>query len=66
MSYIELEILGGGGTSPPYKGEYIVTPSMIQQTLPTEGFLMEQDVTVNAIQKTEIDNLNGTTLIIAS
>lgn len=38
-----------GSTAEEYTGEYTVTPSTSQQTLHTDGLLMTDDVTVNAV-----------------
>lgn len=55
----------GGGTSlPDYKGEYEVTPSPEEQTLPTKNKSMRKDVTIKKIPTYEVSNSSGTTFII--
>ena len=43
-------IEGGGQTYPHYSGSYTVNPSTSQQVLQTDGKVMDDDVTVNAVQ----------------
>ncbi len=58
----------GFGTAIPYTGEYEVTPkARTEQTLPTSGFLMLNDVTVFEVPYYETSNLyDGKTVYIAS
>ena len=49
-----------------YTGEYIVTPNVFVQTLDTNNKLMTDDVTVLEIPYSEVSNLYGTTISIAS
>lgn len=37
------------GDSPAYHGDYTVTPSRVQQTLPTAGMVLDRNVTVEPI-----------------
>lgn len=59
-AYVEV----GGGA--PYEGDYTVTPSTYNETtLPTEGKLLAQNVSVEKIPQFEVSNTSGgTTLII--
>ena len=43
-------IEGGGQTYPHYQGDYTVTPSTTAQVLDTDGKVMDDDVTVQAVQ----------------
>lgn len=43
----------------PYEGAYDATPKPTQQTLPTKGKIMTQDVTVRAIPYFDVSNLSG-------
>ena len=49
-----------------YTGEYIVTPQTYEQYLNTDNKLMTDDVTVLEIPYSEVSNLYGTTISIAS
>ena len=40
---------GGGKPSPPYEGLTEVTPGDTAQVLPTTGFLLLEDITINPI-----------------
>lgn len=67
---IELaESLPDAGTvvgTEPYEGEYIVTPKVEAQTMPTKEKVMLDDVTIKAIPYAEVsNNANGTTVTIA-
>ena len=44
-----LVVEGGGQTYPHYSGSYTVTPSTTAQVLDTDGKVMDDDVTVNAV-----------------
>lgn len=44
-----LVVEGGGQTYPHYSGSYVVTPSASQQVLQTDGKVMDNDVTVQAV-----------------
>lgn len=51
---------GGGGTLPPYEGEYIITPKpFIEQVLGTKNKSMTDDVTVLEIPYSEVINPQG-------
>lgn len=51
--------------SPPYEGEYTVTPKIVSQTMETANKRMTEDVTVKAIPYYEVSNEhNGKTVII--
>ena len=43
----------------PYDGDYIVTPKVNQQTLPTLNKLMKDDVTIKAIPYYDVGNTSG-------
>ena len=49
------EIVGGD----PYKGEYVVTPTVEAQTLPTKKKVLFEDMTVEAIPYAEVSNNSG-------
>ena len=42
-----------------YEGEYIVTPTFFQQTLPTEDKHLSQNITINPIPYKETLNASG-------
>ena len=49
----------------PYEGEYVVTPKVNEQTLPTKQKVMLDDMTVLAIPYAEVtNNSNGKTVTI--
>ena len=50
----------------PYTGEYVVTPKVDQQTMPTRNKQMLDDVTVRSIPYYETSNASGTTVYIAA
>lgn len=59
-SCINLEINEGGGSPLPYyEGSYEVTPRKIEQILETKNKSMLDDVTVNAINYSEVTNPQG-------
>ena len=43
----------------PYTGDYVVTPKVDEQILPTENKLMEDDVTIKAIPFYNVSNTAG-------
>ena len=45
-----LVVEGGGQTYPHYSGSYTVNPSTSQQVLQTDGKVMDDDVTIEAVQ----------------
>lgn len=49
----------GGGDSPPYTGEYEVTPTKDGFTLPTQDKRMTRNLEVNAIPYYEVSNTAG-------
>ena len=53
------EIIGGD----PYQGEYVVTPKVEAQTLPTKEKVLFEDVTVEAIPYAEVTNNSGGTTV---
>lgn len=53
------ETIGGD----PYKGEYVVTPKVDAQTLPTKKKVLFEDVTVKAIPYAEVSNNSGGTTV---
>lgn len=56
---------GGGSSSPPYTGEYEVTPKSTAQTLNTQGFLMLDNVSVLGIPISITENqAKGNTVFI--
>jgi hypothetical protein len=50
----------------PYEGPYEVVPEVSPQTLPTEGKVMEDDLTVLGVPYYEVSNQFGDTVYIAS
>ena len=49
----------------PYEGEYVVTPTVAGEVLPTENALMAQDLVIEAIPYHEVkNNASGTTVTI--
>lgn len=50
--------------APSYEGSYEVTPKVVEQTLPTTGRSLWQDVTVHEIPYYETSNVSGTTVYI--
>lgn len=52
--------------APAYQGSYEVTPKTSEQTLPTTGKSLWQDVTVHKIPYYETSNVQGTTVYIAN
>lgn len=49
------EIVGGE----LYGGDYVVTPKVVAQTLPTKRKLLEDDLTVDAIPCFRVSNTSG-------
>lgn len=50
-----------------YQGEYKVTPKVEEQTMPTKGKVMSNDVTVNPVPFFNVSNTSGgSTAFIAS
>lgn len=47
-----------------YDGEYIVTPKLEEQTMPTKGKVMEDDVKINKIPITVVSNESGGNTVI--
>jgi hypothetical protein len=45
--------------APPYEGDYVVTPKVSEQTLPTADKLLSEDVTVKKIPYFEVSNESG-------
>lgn len=57
--------IGGSSTTPPYDGEYEVTPKTYdEQTLQTVNKKMLKNVTIKKIPQFEVSNEYGCTLII--
>jgi hypothetical protein len=51
----------------PYEGEYVVTPKVDQQIMPTKGKVMTNDLTVKAVPVFRVSNTSGgTTVYIAN
>lgn len=42
-----------------YKGEYIINPRVVSQTMETKDKVMDDDVTINEIYYNETENLSG-------
>lgn len=65
---IDLEIGSDtGGRLPPYAGPYLVIPKAWQdQVLATKNKSMTDDVTVTEVPYTEVSNIYGTTVSIAT
>lgn len=42
-----------------YKGEYIINPKIVSQTMETKDKVMDDDVTINEIYYNETENLSG-------
>lgn len=42
-----------------YKGEYIINPRVVSQTMETKDKIMDDDVTINEIYYNETENLSG-------
>lgn len=57
-------ITQSGGALPYYRGDYVVTPKVSAQTLPTRQKSMSDDVTINPIPTNEVSNPFGTTFTI--
>ncbi len=59
--YAAIAVLGGvPGGGEVYRGATVVTPSWSPQSLPTYGMIMEDNVHVQKIQKTEVSTGSGT------
>ena len=57
--------IGGGGDYPAYTGEYVVTPTLSEQTLETFRKVMSDNVTVREIPITYTSNpQDGQTVLI--
>ena len=57
--------IGSSSTTPPYQGEYEVTPKTYdEQTLQTVNKKMLKNVTIKKIPQFEVSNEYGNTLII--
>lgn len=54
----------GGGDVPAYTGEYEVTPKAVDQTLPTAGMRMTDDVIIQKITYSSVSNESGGDTII--
>lgn len=52
---------GAGGGGVPYEGDYIVTPSVSEQTMATKSKVMKDDVTIRAIPFYNVSNQSGGT-----
>jgi len=58
---------GQGGKLPDYKGDYEVTPKLIDQTLPTKDKSMTDDVVVKEVPVSRVTNPSqGTTVVICA
>lgn len=49
----------GGGGGIPCEGDYIITPSVGEQTMATKNKMMADDVTVKAIPYFDVKNTTG-------
>ena len=47
------------GDVDPYEGEYVITPKVEAQTMPTAQKLMTKDVTIKAIPYFDVSNSSG-------
>ena len=57
--------IGGSSQTPPYTGEYEVTPKTYEeQILPTRNKKLNNNITVKKIPQFEVSNEYGNTLII--
>ena len=56
---LEGTVVAGGKKPPTYDGSYYVLPSFDSQTLETNGLLMNDDVTVDAIYVSRTSNPSG-------
>lgn len=50
---------GGGGEYEHYSGTYDVTPRVYQQSLLTDNYVMDDNVTVYEIPMTQVSNVKG-------
>lgn len=49
------EYIGGD----PYEGDYVVTPKVVEQTMPTKDKIMGDDVTIKSIPFFNVSNTSG-------
>lgn len=47
----------------PYEGDYIVTPRVVEQTMPTKDKRMTDDVTIKGIEIHRVKNSSGGTTV---
>lgn len=55
---------GEGVAADPYEGDYSVTPSLEEQTLPTNQKFMNADITIKKIPITTVSNSSGGNTVI--
>ena len=53
------ELIQGGDMLPWYDGDYTVTPRKVAQTLETDHKSMRDDVVVDAIFRSDVENPSG-------
>ena len=56
---IQVEGVIEGGSSPPYEGDYEITPKVSQQEFETKNKRMKEDLTVLAIPYSQVSNPQG-------
>lgn len=56
---IKVEGVIEGGVSPPYEGEYTITPKVSQQEFETKNKRMKEDLTVLSIPYSQVSNPQG-------
>lgn len=56
-SFGEVQTINVAGD--PYEGDYVVTPKVDQQVMPTKGKVMAQDVTIKSIPVFKTRNASG-------
>ncbi len=58
VSFGKLQTASGNGGE-PYEGEYVMTPKIYEQMMPTKNKVLRKDVTIKAIPYVESDNVAG-------
>lgn len=51
--------IASGGIVPTYEGDYRIAPDFLGQVLPTRDKLLREDVTVEPIYTSQVENLAG-------
>lgn len=63
---ITVSLSVSGRTSPEWQGAYVYTPTQAEQTIPMEGFVARQDITINPIPSNYgLITWNGATLTVS-